>query len=266
VTERSSPSSGASREDTRAKGGGSAESALPQVRVENLTKVFDHGGRRLEVLRGIQLTLQEGEILSVVGKSGAGKSTLLHVLGTIDHPTSGRIFFAGQDLQALSSAQLAEFRNRFIGFVFQFHHLLPEFTALENVMIPGLIQRLSRREATDRARAILVAVGLEDRLTHRPGELSGGEQQRVALARALVLQPKLLLADEPTGNLDSKTGESVHELFLELNAKLRTTMLIVTHNNDLADRLPRRLVMVDGVLYEKDARPDPATAATGGEA
>jgi lipoprotein-releasing system ATP-binding protein len=221
--------------------------------VEGLTKVFEHGGRRLEVLRGINLTLGEGEILSVVGKSGAGKSTLLHVLGTIDTPTSGRIFFAGQDLQALTSTQLAEFRNRFIGFVFQFHHLLPEFTALENVMIPALIQRLPRQKAVERAHAMLVSVGLESRLTHRPGELSGGEQQRVALARALVMEPKLLLADEPTGNLDSKTGESIHELFLDLNAKLRTTMLIVTHNNDLAARLPRRLEMVDGILFEKDA-------------
>jgi lipoprotein-releasing system ATP-binding protein len=227
----------------------------PLLRVVGLSKVFDHGGRRLNVLRGIDLVLQRGEMLSVVGRSGVGKSTLLHVLGTIDLPTSGQIFFEGQDLQRLTAAQLADFRNRAIGFVFQFHHLLPEFTALENVMMPALIQRVTWREAHARAMGMLEQVGLADRVTHRPGELSGGEQQRVALARSLVLQPKLLLADEPTGNLDSKTSEAIHDLFFQLNENLRTTMLVVTHNNELAARLPRKLRMVDGRLYDAQQEP-----------
>jgi lipoprotein-releasing system ATP-binding protein len=220
------------------------------VRVEGLKKVFFHGGRKLEVLRQIDLVLQQGEMVSVVGRSGAGKSTLLHVLGTIDLPTAGKIYFDGKDLSRLSSGQLAEFRNRSIGFVFQFHHLLPEFTALENVMMPALIQRVRRRKAHERASDLLSIVGLEERMTHRPGELSGGEQQRVALARAIVMSPKLLLADEPTGNLDSVTGESVLELFFKINKQLRTTMLIVTHSPELAERMSRKLRMVDGRIEE----------------
>ena len=227
-----------------------AESGTHLLEVRGLTKVFSHGGRELNVLRDINLVLEKGEMLSVVGRSGAGKSTLLHVLGTIDYPTSGKIFFSGQDLQLMTPAQLADFRNRSIGFVFQFHHLLPEFTALENVMMPALIRRLPRNKAEQRAREMLESVGLEPRMTHRPGELSGGEQQRVALARALVLRPELLLADEPTGNLDSKTSDAIHDLFFKLNKDFRTTMLIVTHNNDLAARLPRKLRMVDGHIYD----------------
>ncbi len=222
----------------------------PLLKVMGLTKNFRHGERMLPVLRGINLTLQAGEMLSVVGRSGAGKSTLLHILGTIDLPTSGRILFEGKDLVQMSSAQLANFRNQTIGFVFQFHHLLPEFTALENVAMPALILRLPRREAEQRAMELLEKVDLTDRVSHRPGELSGGEQQRVALARALVMQPKLLLADEPTGNLDSKTSDAIHDLFFELNEQFATTMLIVTHNNDLATRLPRKLSMMDGVIVE----------------
>jgi lipoprotein-releasing system ATP-binding protein len=231
------------------------QAGAPLIVVEGLKKTFVHGTRQLEVLRGIDLTLAEGEMLAVVGMSGVGKSTFLHVLGTIDLPTAGRILFAGKDLRRMTPAQLAEFRNRTIGFVFQFHHLLPEFTALENVMMPALIQRVPRRRAIERAAEMLSSVGLGDRLTHRPGELSGGEQQRVALARSLVMQPKLLLADEPTGNLDSKTGSAIHNLFFDLNQRFRTTMLVVTHNPELAGRMPRTIRMVDGQLYEEGGQP-----------
>ena len=206
----------------------------------------------MPVLRGLDFEIRPGEIVSVVGASGAGKSTLLHLLGTIDLPSAGKILFDGVDITRMSPAALAEFRNRQIGFVFQFHHLLPEFTALENVMMPGLILRLSRGECEARARAMLVRLQLAERLTHRPGELSGGEQQRVALARALLLKPRLLLADEPTGNLDTKTGRDMHELFFELNRELGMTLLIVTHNPELAAQTGRRLRMADGMLVERD--------------
>jgi lipoprotein-releasing system ATP-binding protein len=229
--------------ETSARGGA-------HIIVKDLTKIFVHGGRRLEVLRGIDLEIRPGERVSVVGASGVGKSTLLHVLGTLDVPTRGQIVFDGRDVTRMNASQLAEFRNREIGFVFQFHHLLPEFTALENAMMPALIQRTPRMEAERRARAILERVGLAERLTHRPGELSGGEQQRVALARALIMNPKLLLADEPTGNLDSKTGEGIHQLFLELNRERGMTMLVVTHNHELAGHMPRRYSMVDGRMIE----------------
>jgi lipoprotein-releasing system ATP-binding protein len=189
---------------------------------------------------------------SVVGASGVGKSTLLQVLGTLDAPTSGSISLDGIDVTKMSPARLAEFRNREIGFVFQFHHLLPEFTALENAMMPGLILRLPRADAARRAAALLGRLGLADRLTHRPGELSGGEQQRVALGRALLLRPRLLLADEPTGNLDTKTGREMHELFFELNRELGMTILIVTHNDELAAKTPRRLRMADGLIVERE--------------
>jgi lipoprotein-releasing system ATP-binding protein len=179
-----------------------------------------------------------------------GKSTLLHILGTLDRPTSGEILFDGVDVTRMSATDLAMFRNREIGFVFQFHHLLPEFTALENVMMPGLICRLPRRDCAERAERMLSRVGLQDRLTHRPGELSGGEQQRVALARALILRPRLLLGDEPTGNLDSKTGRAMHELFFELNHEFGMTLLLVTHNDELAGQTSRKLRMIDGVIEE----------------
>jgi lipoprotein-releasing system ATP-binding protein len=233
-----------------------APSAAPvgaHVVVRGLTKAFEHTGRTLPVLRGLEFEIRPGEIVSVVGASGAGKSTLLHVLGTIDSPTSGTILFDGTDVTRMTPAALAEFRNRQIGFVFQFHHLLPEFTALENAMMPGMILRLPRAECVRKARAILTRLGLADRLTHRPGELSGGEQQRVALARALLLHPRLLLADEPTGNLDTKTGREMHELFFELNRELGMTLLIVTHNPELAAQTGRRLRMVDGILLEGDS-------------
>jgi len=222
------------------------------VSVRDLTKVFAHSGANIEVLRGLNFDLQPGEMASVVGASGVGKSTLLHVLGTLDTATSGTITFDGVNVTAMNATRLAEFRNTEIGFVFQFHHLLPEFTALENAMMPGLILRLPRGEASERAAAMLRRLGLGSRLSHRPGELSGGEQQRVALARALLLRPRLLLADEPTGNLDTKTGREMHELFFELNRELEMTILIVTHNDELAARTPRRLRMADGVIVEQE--------------
>jgi lipoprotein-releasing system ATP-binding protein len=221
------------------------------VVVRGLTKQFIHGGRVIPVLRGLDFELRPGEVASVVGASGVGKSTLLQILGTLDMPTSGSIKFDGVDVTAMSPSRLAEFRNREIGFVFQFHHLLPEFTALENAMMPGLIMRLPAAEASDRARQMLTRLGLGERLSHRPGELSGGEQQRVALARALLLRPRLLLADEPTGNLDTHTGREMHALFFELNRELGMTILLVTHNNELAAQTPRRLRMADGAMAEE---------------
>jgi lipoprotein-releasing system ATP-binding protein len=199
--------------------------AEPLVIVSDLHKSFMHMGRQLDVLRGIDVTIEAGELVAFVGPSGAGKSTLLHCIGTLDIATRGRIRLAGEELVGMSSSRLAALRNRTIGFVFQFHHLLPEFNALENVMMPGLIQGRSRREMEDAARKLLGEVGLGHRATHRPGELSGGEQQRVALARALVLSPKLLLADEPTGNLDSATSEAMHELFFTVNREHGTTIV-----------------------------------------
>src|SRR5262245_51837211 len=184
-------------------------------------------------------------MVAVVGMSGVGKSTFLQILGTLDLPTSGSIRFNGEELTTMSSTRLAEFRNRRIGFVFQFHHLLPEFTAIENVMMPALIQNIPVNVAREKARGILARVGLAHRLTHRPSELSGGEQQRVALARAMVLEPSLLLTDEPTGNLDRATGEAIHQLFLELNQERGSTLLVVTHNPELAALMPQRLRMVD---------------------
>lgn len=225
----------------------------PLVTVENVAKTFEHEGRSLEVLKGINLEVRDGEMVTIVGPSGAGKSTLLHLIGTLDLPTRGTIRYQGQDVTRLGSSELAEFRNRSIGFVFQFHHLLPEFTALENVMMPGLIQGSRRLE--DRARLLLDEVGLSHRLTHRPGELSGGEQQRVALARALLMEPKLVLADEPTGNLDSQSSASVQKLFFELNRRHGTTFLIVTHSRDFAAMMPRQVAMKDGRIDSDERRP-----------
>ncbi|MFO0675490.1 MAG: ABC transporter ATP-binding protein [Polyangiaceae bacterium] len=227
--------------------------STPLVVAQNVQKSFPHMGRVLDVLRGVDLTIDEGEIVGIVGKSGAGKSTLLHCIGTLDVPTSGSLRVAGDELTTLSSAKLADLRNRRIGFVFQFHHLLPEFTALENVAMPGLIQGRSQKDMEPLARALLEEVGLGDRMLHRPGELSGGEQQRVALARALVLEPRLLLADEPSGNLDSSTSAQIHDLFFQMNAKRGTTIVVVTHNMALAESMPRVVTLKDGRV-ETDVR------------
>lgn len=233
----------------------------PLVSVQNVTKTFEHEGQSLEVLKGIDLDIEAGEMLAIVGASGAGKSTLLHLIGTLDLPTRGTIRYEGRDVTQLGASDLAEFRNLSIGFVFQFHHLLPEFTAVENVMMPGLIRGSRRLEA--RARELLDEVGLSHRLTHRPGELSGGEQQRVALARALLMEPKLVLADEPTGNLDSGSSESVHRLFFELNRRHGTTFLIVTHSRDFSAMMPREVVMRDGRI-DADQRRSPDTPTSDG--
>ena len=227
----------------------------PLVTVQNVTKTFEHEGRSLEVLKGIDLEIGSGEMVTIVGPSGAGKSTLLHLIGTLDLPTEGRILYGGRDVTRLGSSDLAEFRNRSIGFVFQFHHLLPEFTALENVMMPGLIQGGRRLE--DRARELLGEVGLSERLTHRPGELSGGEQQRVALARALLMEPKLVLADEPTVNLHSQTSDSVQSLIFDLNRRHGITFLIVTHSRDFAAMMPRQVSMKDGRIDSDERRAQP---------
>ncbi len=226
----------------------------PLVDVRNVSKRFMHEGRVVEVLRDVSLEIAAGEMISIVGQSGAGKSTLLHILGTLDVPTSGSVFFGPTDVGTLSSKQLTTFSNATIGFVFQFHHLLPEFDALENVMMPGLIRGLRRRDIAPKARALLDEVGLSHRLSHRPGELSGGEQQRVALARALVMEPKLVLADEPTGNLDSRTSDGIHELFFSLNARRGTTFLVVTHSVELAKRMPRVVTMRDGKVESDETR------------
>jgi len=220
----------------------------PLVRVEGLGKTYLMGERRLEVLHGLSLEIAAGELVALTGPSGAGKSTFLHVLGTLDAPSAGRVLFDGRDVFALGEEALATFRNRNIGFVFQSHHLLPEFTALDNAAMPGLIRRLPRAEAYARAEEMLDQVGLHDRLHHRPGELSGGEQQRVALARALCLKPRLLLADEPTGNLDAVTAEGIHALIADLNSRLGITAVVVTHNEQLARAMPRRLQLSRGRL------------------
>lgn len=230
-----------------------------RLEISGLHKSFDFEGRTINVLQGIDLRIEPGEMVAVVGASGAGKSTFLHVLGTLDVPSRGRIVIDDCDITHLSSAQLAAFRNRTIGFVFQFHHLLPDFTALENAAMPAMISGLSESAARSRARDLLASVGLSERLQHRPGELSGGEQQRVALARALVMEPKLLLADEPTGNLDRRTGAEIHELLVKLNRERGMTLLVVTHNDDLAQRLQRQLRMTQGRLIEgEDGKPTPA--------
>lgn len=213
-------------------------------------KVFQNGPLRIELFRDLELVIQRGERLAIVGASGAGKSTLLHILGTLDRPTSGKVLFGGDDVLAWNDRELAGFRNRSIGFVFQFHYLLPEFSALENVMMPGHIAGRPRRELRGEAEALLERLGLADRAQHRPAEMSGGEQQRVAVARALLMKPKVVLADEPTGNLDTRTGRQLHDLLVSLNEELRITMVVVTHNRELASLMHRTLRLVDGQLKE----------------
>jgi lipoprotein-releasing system ATP-binding protein len=222
------------------------------ITVKDLYKSFNHSGNRIEILKGLNFDLAAGETLAVVGPSGIGKSTLLHLLGTLDRPDSGILLFKGEEVFLFDDTQLAKFRNESVGFVFQFHHLLPEFSALENAMMPALIKGLSKDKASSAAEGILVRVGLKDRLFHRVGKLSGGEQQRVALARALVLEPDLLLADEPTGNLDKKNSEQVHDLLLELNQELGMTLVVVTHNMELANYMSRCVTIIDGQLVQTD--------------
>ncbi|HYD47077.1 MAG TPA: ABC transporter ATP-binding protein [Terriglobales bacterium] len=219
----------------------------PLIEAVDLAKVYGEG-RRIQVLEGLSFEVAVGEAVAIIGQSGVGKSTLLHVLGGLDTPTSGRVLFDGTDVFALSEREQAFLRNREIGFVFQFHHLLPDFTALENVMMPGLIRGWSNGEAESRARAMLEQVGLAERLTHKPGELSGGEQQRVALARAIVLSPRAVLADEPTGNLDPTTSAEVFHLLLELRRQHGITVIIVTHNHEFARLADRSLRLQGGRL------------------
>jgi lipoprotein-releasing system ATP-binding protein len=227
----------------------------PLLSIRGLAKTYfmapDAGGReprRIEVLRGVDLDIAPGELLALTGPSGSGKSTFLNVVGALDTPTAGQVLFEGEDLFARDQARLADFRNATVGFIFQSHHLLPEFTALENAMMPALIRRVARAEARRIGLEMLELVGLAERVGHRPGELSGGEQQRVALARALCLRPRLLLADEPTGNLDPATAEGIHLLLSELNARLSITAVVVTHNERLAEALPRRVRLQGGRL------------------
>jgi lipoprotein-releasing system ATP-binding protein len=220
------------------------------IEARALNKHYGEGEQAIHVLTDLDLSVRPKECIAIVGESGVGKSTLLHILGTLDQPNTGQVLLDGQDLFALPEPERAALRNREIGFIFQFHHLLPDFTALENVTMPGLIAGLRGAEAREQAEAMLVQVGLADRLTHRPGELSGGEQQRVAVARALVMKPRLILADEPTGNLDPATGDSVLQLLLDLNQRLGVTMAVVTHNEKLAAAMDRTLRMINGKLQE----------------
>jgi len=227
------------------------------IEVQGVGKSFFTPAGELKILRGIDLTIKAGEVVGIVGASGAGKSTFLHILGALDRPTSGKVFYEGRDIFSMDNGSIAAFRNKAVGFIFQFHHLLPEFTALENVMMPGLISLGSRikqlkapgyAEVVERAERLLDELGLSGRKDHRPGELSGGEQQRVAVARALILDPKVVLADEPTGNLDTQTGEELFNLLIRLNRDRGITFVIVTHNESLSNRCDRVLRMVDGRL------------------
>lgn len=220
------------------------------IKIENLTKKFGE----LEVLKGVSLTVNKGEVISIVGPSGAGKTTLLQLIGTLDKPTSGTIRFNGEDTGKMGSNKLATFRNRHIGFVFQFHQLLPEFTALENIIIPALIAGRKRKEAEAEAMELLGIMGLTERAGHKPAEMSGGENQRVAVARALINRPDVILADEPSGSLDSHNKEELHRLFFDLRDKLGQTFIIVTHDEKLASYTDRTIRMVDGVIESEDVK------------
>lgn len=214
------------------------------ISVENIHKSYGD----LEVLKGVNLAIKEGEIVSIVGSSGAGKSTLLQLIGTLDRPKTGKILINNINTSVLSDKKLSLFRNKNIGFVFQFHHLLPEFTALENVCIPAYIQHIRKTDAEKRATELLTSLGLKDRMHHKPSQLSGGEQQRVAVCRALMNKPAVILADEPSGNLDSATAKELHQLFFKLRDETKQTFIIVTHNEELANMADRKLVMKDGVI------------------
>lgn len=222
------------------------------IQGKGLYKSYIDSGSRIDILDNADFELRIGETLAIVGASGIGKSTFLHLLGTLDRPDKGELIFKGKDVYRFDSATLSRFRNEQVGFVFQFHHLLPEFSAIENAMMPALIQGMAKEQAREGATGILVRVGLAARLNHRVGKLSGGEQQRVALARALVLRPPILLADEPTGNLDRENSKQVHDLLLELNKELRMSLVVVTHNMELATRMSRRVTILNGRLVETD--------------
>ena len=220
---------------------------------QNVSKFYQEGTQQTEVLKQVSFSMQPSELVAIVGSSGSGKSPLLHTLGGLDQPSSGEVFIKGQSLQQMTPNALAKLRNQYLGFVYQFHHLMADFTALETVMMPMLIGQQNKTEAQDRAEQILSAVGLQHRISHRPSALSGGERQRVAIARALVNNPALVLADEPTGNLDHKTTESIFELIQQLNQEKQIAFLLVTHDLNLAEKLNRRLIMQDGVLREENA-------------
>ncbi len=219
------------------------------IKIENLSKTFVKDGNKIEVLKDLNLAIPRGQSLAILGVSGAGKSTLIHILGTLDHPTSGCVLYDDINIFEWERKKLAEFRNKTIGFVFQFHNLLPEFNGLENTMMPALIHGLSPRKARERAETLLQEVGLGDRLNHKPGELSGGEQQRVAVARALIMEPEIILADEPTGNLDSETGKKIEDILVDLNKSKHITLVVVTHNKSLADRMSQKIGLKDGKIY-----------------
>jgi lipoprotein-releasing system ATP-binding protein len=231
---------------TRAK----EDSAASLLQVSGLCKGFTDKDSTIEILRDLSLQLHSGQTMAVVGESGVGKSTLLHILGALEPPDRGRVLYNGRDVFGMSNAQIAAFRNARIGFVFQFHYLLSGFTSIENVMMPGLIAGMHKKEIRRKAEAILVRVGLQDRLKHRVSDLSGGEQQRVALSRALVLNPDILLADEPTGNLDQKNSGQVHEFLVELNREMEMAMIVVTHSATLADMMQRKMSIVEGRLEQ----------------
>jgi lipoprotein-releasing system ATP-binding protein len=224
----------------------------PLVQVKSLGKRFVNKEKETEVLRDIDFGIARGTVLGIVGPSGAGKSTLLHILGTLDRPSSGQVFYDGQDIFSWDDGKQAEFRNNKLGFIFQFHHLMPEFNALENTMMPALIAGMDKKKAKSRSKDMLVRMGLEQRLNHKQGELSGGEQQRVAVARALIMYPEIVLADEPTGNLDSHTGEEVFNLLFELNAEMSLTFVIVTHNESFSRKIPHRITLLDGQIKERN--------------
>jgi lipoprotein-releasing system ATP-binding protein len=222
------------------------------IKLENLSKTFIKDGNKIEVLRDLNFNIKKGESLAVLGVSGAGKSTLIHILGTLDHPTEGHLLINSVNIFEWEEKKIAHFRNSTIGFIFQFNNLLPEFTALENTMMPALIGGINKREAQEKAHSLLKEVGLEQRIHHKPGELSGGEQQRVAIARALVMEPEILLADEPTGNLDTETGKKIEDILVNLNETKKITLVVVTHNKLLAERMTGRIGLCDGKIYDYD--------------